>query len=98
MKESLGKAEAEIARLRCNAPPPAQAKQELTPQPASVKPDRRKEPKSAAKQLQISPQSPAAVGSPLKRPPPLHVMAQRAGALSPGRTRSFGSPTRGANV
>jgi hypothetical protein len=29
-------------------------------------------------------------GSPLKRPPSLHVMAQRASALSPGRTRSFG--------
>jgi len=36
---------------------------------------------------------------PLKRPPPLHVMAQRASALSPGRTRSSsGSPGRGESA
>jgi hypothetical protein len=36
--------------------------------------------------------------SPLKRPPPLHVMAQRAKAISPGRTRSDSSPGRGAST
>jgi hypothetical protein len=36
--------------------------------------------------------------SPLKRPPSLHVMAQRAKAISPGRTRSDSSPGRGASA
>ena len=41
----------------------------------------------------------AEAGLPLKRPPPLHVMAQRVSALSPGRTRSSGgSPGRGAGA
>ena len=35
---------------------------------------------------------------PLKRPPSLHVMAQRAKAISPGRTRSDSSPGRGASA
>ena len=36
--------------------------------------------------------------SPLKHPPSLHVMAQRAKAISPGRTRSDSSPGRGASA
>jgi hypothetical protein len=82
---------AEIARLRFETPATGQPTQE----PALAKPAPKKEPLPRARQRPASPQpaertTPPEAGSPLKRPPSLHVMAQRASALSPGRTRSFG--------
>jgi hypothetical protein len=87
---------AENARLRGGTHATGQPTQE--PAPAPAKPASKKEPKSPARQRPASPRV-AEVGSPLKRPPSLHVMAQRASALSPGRTRSSGgSPQGGASV
>jgi hypothetical protein len=78
---------AEIARLHGEAPATQQPTQEPAPEPA--KPASKKEPQSPARQRSAPPET-AEVGSPLKRPPSLHVMAQWASALSPGRTRSSG--------
>jgi hypothetical protein len=65
--------------------------------PGPVKSPIKKAVKPAKKSQQ--PSSGSEAGSPLKRPPSLHVMAQRASALSPGRTCSFGgSPQGGASV
>jgi len=82
---------AEIARLRFETSATGQPTQE----PALTKPASKKEPLPRARQRPASPQpaertTPPEAGSPLKQPPPLHVMAQRASALSPGRTRSSG--------
>ena len=91
-KESLAKKDAEIAqllaRLGGGAPPSEEAIQEQAPAP-TTKATPKKETKSPAQQRPASPET-AEAGSPLKRPPSLHVMARRASALSPGRSRSFG--------
>ena len=85
------------AKQRPVSPPPAtgQPTQEPAPAHSVIKPGLKKEPVSHVRQHPASPQpaeraAPPEAGSPLKRPPPLHVMAQRASALSPGRTRSSG--------
>jgi hypothetical protein len=91
-KQSLPKKDAENAQLRADL---ARLRGEaLATEQAPAKPASKKEPKSPARQRPASP-APAEAGSPLKRPPPLHVIAQRASAISPGRTRtrsSGGSP------
>jgi hypothetical protein len=75
-----------------------------TQEAALTKPAPKKEPLLRARQHPASPQpaegtTPPEAGSPLKRPPPLHIMAQRASALSPSRTHpSGGSPARGATA
>ena len=96
---------AENARLRSGTPATGQPTQEPAPAHSVIKPGLKKEPVSHARQRPASLQpaeraAPAETGSPLKRPPSLHVMAQRASALSPGRTRSSsdGSPGRGATA
>jgi hypothetical protein len=81
---------AENARLRSGTPATGQPTQEPAPAHSVIKPGLKKEPVSHARQRPASPQpaeraAPAETGSPLKRPPSLHVMAQRASALSPSR-------------
>jgi hypothetical protein len=98
LKESNAKNVAEVAQLRAENARlrgGTHATGQPTQEPAPVKPGPKKEPLPRARQRPASPQpaertTPPEAGSPLKRPPPLHVMKQWASALSPGRTRSFG--------
>jgi hypothetical protein len=82
----IAKQAAELAQLRGEFKPTDHRNQE----PALA---RKKAPKSPARQRPTIPAREATeAGSRMKRPPSLHTMAQRANTLSPGRTRSFGSP------
>ena len=92
------KKDAEVAQLRAEIAQlcfDTSATGQPTQEPALTKPAPKKEPLPRARQRPASPQpaertTPPEAGSPLKQPPSLHVMAQRASALSPGRTRSSG--------
>jgi hypothetical protein len=101
--ETIAKKDAEVAQLRadlawlrCEAPATEQSTQQQALAPTKLTP--KKEPKSHARLRPASLET-TKTGSSLKRPPSLHVMAQRASALSPRRTRSFGgSLDRGAST
>jgi hypothetical protein len=87
----IARLRAEIARLRSETPATGQPTQE----PAPAKPAPKKEPLPRARPRPASPQpadrvAPPEADSPLRRPPPLHIMAQLASARSPDRTRSSG--------